>query len=215
LSFCLLLGLLSLALGGLGAFLLTDGGVRREIKLLLARRIGGVFRPRFIAIGDSLAAGCPWSKLYKSPFAALNLAEGGATLKQIAGQAYRIQNFVDAHLLIDGGLNDLLFDHVTLEQFEADCQALVRRLGAHEQIIFTLMPYTANPANSDTIDAANKIIARICETHDFGVLDLNKQISQSGVRKPQMTNDGLHLTHAAEMAWLAEVKQMLVAASMR
>ncbi len=212
---CLLLGFLTVLLSGVGAFLLTDGGVRREIKLSLARRLGGVFRPDLIVVGDSLAAGCPWSKLYRRPFAVINLAEGGATLKQIAGQACRLRDFADARLLIDGGLNDLLFDRVTLDQFEADCQALVRRIGAHRRIIFTLMPYTADLLESDMIDAANEIIARLCETHGFGVIDLNKDISHNRVRKPEMTNDGLHFTRTAERVWIETTQQMFITAPIK
>lgn len=208
-NFCLLTGVLVLVLGAVGTLFLSDRGVRRAAHLLMARRFGGFFQPQLIVLGDSLAAGCPWSQLYRSPFAVLNLAEGGATLKQIAGQAYRVQNFAHARLLIDGGLNDLLFDHATPEQFEADCRSLVRRIGQHEQVIFTLMPFTAESGDTATIEAANTILAKLCVDHGFHRLDLNPAISLNGTRRPAMTHDGLHFTRAAEAIWIEETRKIL------
>jgi len=208
-TLCFLPILIAVLLSGIGAFFVTDGGVRRAAHLLLARRPGGVFRPRLVVIGDSLAAGRLWSKLQSRPFAVLNLAEGGATLQQIAGQAYRARDFQDARLLVNGGLNDLLFDEANPQKFVDDCRALFRRLGSHERIIFTLMPFTADPGNAEKITAMNGIIAGLCERHGVGVLDLNEDISLNGVRKSEMTDDGLHFTRAAELLWIERIREML------
>lgn len=206
---CLLTGGLALALGAVAVFFLGDGGVRRAVHLVMAERLGGFFQPQLIVLGDSLAAGCPWSQLYKSPFAVLNLAEGGATLKQIAGQAYRARNFTRARLLIDGGLNDLLFDHASPEQFEADCRSLIKRIGQHEQIIFTLMPFTAELGDTDRIGTANVILEKLCADHGFDRLDLNPAVSLNGTRRAAMTHDGLHFTAAAEAVWIQETRKLL------
>lgn len=208
-NFCLLSGALALALGAAVMFFLSDGGVRRAAHLLMAQRFGGFFQPHLVILGDSLAAGCPWSQLYKSPFAVLNLAEGGATLKQIAGQAYRARSFARARLLIDGGLNDLLFDHATPEQFETDCRSLIMRIGQHEQVIFTLMPFTAEPGDTSRIEAANAILTKLCADHGFHRIDLNPAVSLNGTRRPAMTDDGLHFTRAAEAAWIEEARKIL------
>jgi lysophospholipase L1-like esterase len=205
----LALAALVLAIGGIVAFFLTDGGVRRATHKVLARRLGGVFRPRLVVVGDSLAAGCPWPKLDERPFASLNLAEGGATLKQIAGQVNYARDFADASLLIDGGLNDLLYDQPLLEHFEADCRALFRRIGAHEQVIVTLMPYTADPAFADMIDAGNEILSRLGADRGFSIIDLNETVSWQRARKPEMTNDGLHFTRPAELYWIQKVRAIL------
>lgn len=207
--YCLVSGAVAVALVVVLAFLLSDGGVRREVHFMLARRAGGVFRPRLIVAGDSLAAGCPWRLLDRRPFAVLNLAEGGATLKQIAGQVHRARQFEDARLLIDGGLNDLLFDRAPLDQFEFDCRALFSRIGAHRQIIFTLMPFTDDDGVSDMIEAANARLVRHCAERGFDPLDINEAVSQGRRRKPEMTNDGLHFTRAAERMWIEAVRERL------
>lgn len=208
-SFCFLLGVFALALSVAVAFFLTDGRVRRAAHLVLARRLGGVFLPRVIVVGDSLAAGCSWSKLYKRPFAVLNLAEGGATLKQIAGQIHQARELPGARLLMNGGLNDLLFDRATPEQFEADCHALFKRIGPHERQIFTLMPFTADPTDTSRIEAANVILHRFCTDYGVRALDINPAVSLGKVRKPDMTDDGLHFTRAAERIWIEAVREGL------
>lgn len=208
-SLCFPIVFFALLLSCSVAFFLTDGGVRRAAHLVLARRLGGVFLPRLIVVGDSLAAGCPWSELYKNPFAVLNLAEGGATLKQIAGQIYQARDLTGARLTMNGGLNDLLFDQATLEQFEADSRALFRRIGPHERLIFTLMPFTADPDDASRIEAANAILRRFCADHGAHALDINTDVSSDKLRKPDMTDDGLHFTRAADRIWIRAVKEIL------
>lgn len=208
-AFCYFLAAFALSLGGVAVFFLTDGDVRRAAHLVLARRLGGVFRPRLIVVGDSLAAGCPWSNLHRSPFAVLNLAEGGATLKQVAGQVYRVRGLPGARLLMNGGLNDLLFDRASIEQFGTDCQALFRRIDSHERVLFTLMPFTANPADAGRIETANAIVSRLCADCNIVVLDINTAVSSNRIRKPEMTDDGLHFTRAAEQIWIQTVREAL------
>jgi hypothetical protein len=207
-TFCLLSGAALVLASGAMALGLADGGVRRAVHLALARRLRGPFSPRLVVVGDSLAAGCPWSRLDRRPFAVLNLAEGGATIRQIAGQVYAARDFPDATLLIDGGLNDLLFDGSTLDRFEADYGALFRR-AAQARVIVTLMPFTANPADAAMITAANAILARLGAERGHAVIDLNDVVSQDGVRRPQMTNDGLHFSRDANAAWIEAARRVL------
>jgi lysophospholipase L1-like esterase len=201
-------GAASLAVFG---FCLTDGEIRRAVRFALAARVGRVFAPRLLVVGDSLAAACPWGRLYRSPFAVLNLASGGATLKEIAGQIYRARDIPSEWLLIDGGLNDLLFDAAGLEQMEADFRALFRRVGARRAIV-TLMPYVADAAQTARIDAANQMLSRLCMERGDKVIDLNPMISRNGVRNPDMTNDGLHFVAKAERIWIDAFRSKVEAA---
>lgn len=190
-------------------FCLTDGGVRLAIQFALARRIGFVFTPKLIIVGDSLAAGCPWRKLYRLPFATLNLATGGATIKEIAGQIYRARDIRAPWLLIDGGLNDLLFDSADAEQIESDFSALFRRIGDDRRVIVTLMPYVADPAQTTRINEANRRLLTLCAARDDKVIDLNPVISKDGVRAADMTPDGLHFSRKAERVWLDAVGSVI------
>lgn len=188
---------------------LTDGGIRRAFQFALAKRFGAPFTPEVIVVGDSLAAACPWRKLFRSPFATLNLAEGGATIKEIAGQVYRARAIPAPWLLINGGLNDLLFDAATPEQIEADYRALFRRVDTGRKVAVTLMPYIADPEQSGRIAAANVILSQLCAERGYAVIDLNPEIAREGVRKPDMTPDGLHFSSKAEAVWLEVARGLL------
>lgn len=190
-------------------FCLTDGAIRRALRFSLARRLGGAFTPTLIVVGDSLAAACPWKRLFRRPFPVLNLAVGGATVKEIAGQVVASRDIRARWLLIDGGLNDLLFDTAAPEQIEADFRALFRRIGADKKVIVTLMPFIADAGEAARIEAANLILLRLCGERGYAVIDINPAVSKDGVRRPEMTGDGLHFTAAAETVWLDAVGRIL------
>jgi lysophospholipase L1-like esterase len=207
-AFYALVALVALVVAAAG-FCLTDGGVRLAVQFALARRIGFVFAPKVIVVGDSLAAGCPWRKLYRRPFATLNLAAGGATIKEIAGQIYRARDIRAPWLLVDGGLNDLLFDSANAEQIECDYSALFRRIGPNRRVIVTLMPHVVDPAQTVRIDDANCRLLQLCAARGYEVIDLNPMISKDGVRAPDMTPDGLHFSSKAEQLWRDAVRSVI------
>ena len=95
------------------------------------------------------------------------------------------------------------------EQIEHDFRALLRRLDDGARAIFTLMPHVADPAYSEQIEAANRRMAALCAEHGVAVLDLNPEVSTGGVRRPEMTDDGLHFSARANEAWIAAVRRMM------
>jgi hypothetical protein len=205
-SFAVVLMGIILAIAG---FCLTDGAIRLAIRFALAKRVGGVFAPALIVAGDSLAASCPFGKLFRRPFAVLNLARGGATIMEIAGQIYRARDIRAEWLLIDGGLNDLLFDDAAPQQAEADFRALFRRIGENCKVIVTLMPHVADPTQTTRIEAANLKLSRLCAERGYRVIDLNPLIARNGAREADMTHDGLHFSAKAEQLWLQAVSAAL------
>jgi hypothetical protein len=189
-------------------FALANRGARDAMLLSLARNQRWI-APRIIVVGDSLAACCPFGKLSRRPLGVLTLAKGGATLKDIAGQILQAREIAARYVIIDGGLNDILADDAQPEQIEHDFRALLRRLGDGATAIFTLMPYVADPAYSERIEAANRRMAALCAEHGVVVLDLNPEVSTGGVRRPEMTDDGLHFSPRANEAWIAAVRRMM------
>jgi hypothetical protein len=185
---------------------LVDRGARDEILLCLARNQCRI-APRVFVFGDSLAACCPFGKLSRRPFGVLTLAKGGATLKEIGEQIPKAKGIAARFIIIDGGLNDILFHDASLEQVEHDFRAMLRRLDCGGTVIFTLMPYVADPTCSERIEAANRRMAALCADHGVAVLDLNPEISSGGVRRPEMTNDGLHFSARANEAWINAVRR--------
>lgn len=189
-------------------FALVDRGARDAMLLSLARNQHW-FAPRIIVVGDSLAACCPFGKLSWRPLGVLSLAKGGATLEEIGGQITRARGIAARYVIIDGGVNDILFHDAPREQIERDFRALLRRLDDGARAIFTLMPHVADPAYSERIEAANRRMAALCAEHGVAVLDLNPEVAAGGVRRPEMTDDGLHFSARANEAWIAAVRRMM------
>ena len=192
----------------LAVFAFIDRRARDAMLLALARNQRWI-APRVIVVGDSLAACCPFGKLSRRPLGVLSLAKGGATLEEIGGQISRARGIAARNIIIDGGLNDILFYDAPPEQIEHDFRALLRRLDNGARPIFTLMPHVADSAYSERIEAANRRMAALCADHGVAVLDLNPEVSTGGVRRPEMTDDGLHFSARANKAWIAAVRRMM------
>jgi hypothetical protein len=207
--FVILLTAAFLLVATVTVFSVVNRGARDAILLSLAQSQRW-FAPTIVVAGDSLAACCPFGKLSRRPLGVLTLAKGGATLKEIGGQITQARGIAARYVIIDGGLNDLLFYDAPPEQIEHDFRALLHRLGDGATAIFTLMPHVADRAYSERIEAANRLMAALCADHGVSVLDLNPELSMGGVRRPEMTNDGLHFSPRANEAWIAAVRRMMV-----
>lgn len=198
--------LLCLAAIAVAAIVFSDGAARRSFLLALFKRLGRKFPPTFAIVGDSLAARCDWRPLGRRPLDVIDLAVGGATIKEIAGQILQANAIGVKCIVIDGGLNDLLFDGASVEQIEHDFRALLRRIGADTKAVVTLMPYVSDPGPAERIEQANRAIRALAENRGFAVVDLNPQLSSNGMRRPEMTEDGLHFTPLACAIWVEAVR---------
>ncbi len=191
-------------------FVLVNGSTRRAFVLAALQRLAPYIMLDYLIVGDSLAAQCDWAgQLSGRRCAVLNLATGGATIKEIAGQILRAKPIRSKYLLVDGGLNDLLFDGATVEQIEYDFKALLRRIDYGAQVVVTLLPYVSDPNLTNRIDEANQAIERLAKQCGCVVVDLNPEISSQGVRRANMTNDGLHFTSIADAIWIEAVRREL------
>jgi lysophospholipase L1-like esterase len=62
---------------------------------------------------------------------------------------------------------------------------------------------------TDHITAANKMIAELSLQRGIPVVDVNPTLSVDGVRRPEMTTDGIHFSAMACQAWITAVKTRL------
>jgi hypothetical protein len=205
----------TLLVAAVGVLALALEPPRAALQLALARRCA-FLTPKIIVLGDSLAAGCSFRSLGPRPFGVLSLACGGATLKEIAGQARQARDLRAEWIVIDGGLNDLLADDASTEQIDADFKALLRRLPPQGKPVFLLPPFIADAALAPRIAEANARLAALCAGAGVAVLDLNPELSARGARLPtMMTDDGLHFSPAANAVWLAALRRMVEPAHFR
>ncbi|CAN2534416.1 hypothetical+protein [Methylocapsa aurea] len=212
-----MIGTLALIFFGLAFFLLlggalivlADSGARRAFRIALHRRVARLRPPRVAIVGDSLAAQCDWRSLGSRSFDVLRLALGGATLKDIGAQIVEARMMGARCFVIDGGLNDLLFDAAPLAQIEHDFRALLRRLPEDARSVLMLAPHVADPAQAPRIDAANRLMRGLAEARGLAVVDLQPRLSDGGARRPEMTDDGLHFSPLAATVWVEAARESL------
>src|SRR5262249_17454333 len=148
-------------------------------------------------VGDSLARNCKWlGFLTWNPIGIVNLAEGGAVIRQAVPQIGEARRLGAKYVLIAAGINDLILDDAPTERIKFDFDILLRELGREQRGIVTLIPYTSDSALSSRINLANSSIRRVAEHWNIEVIDLNPELSVRGTRKQEMTSDGVHLTDA-------------------
>lgn len=204
-----LLAAISVLLGG-ALIVVSDALARRAFRIALHRRVARLRAPRYAIVGDSLAAQCDWRLLSPWPFDVLRLAVGGATLKDIGAQIVEARMMGARCFVIDGGLNDLLFDEAPLAQIEHDFRALLRRLPENARGVLMLAPHVADPAQAPRIDAANRLMRTLAEARGLTVVDVAPFLSKDGARRPEMTEDGLHFSPLAAKIWVEAARERLL-----
>lgn len=198
-----------LLLFGGALIVLSDAGARRAFRIALFRRVARLRPPRYAIVGDSLAAQCDWRSLGSRPFDVLRLALGGATLKDIGAQIVEARMMGARCFVIDGGLNDLLFDEAPPEQIDHDFRALLRRLPEDARGVLMLAPHVADAAQAPRIDEANRLMRGLAEARGLAVVDLQPRLSEGGARRTEMTDDGLHFSPLAAKIWVEAAREGL------
>ena len=140
-----------------------------------------------------------------------NLAVGGADLHEITRQLDLAHHFRPEVVLISGGGNDLINYEAPLDAIRYDFALLLRHLRKEQKSVVTLLPYISNGNFADRITAANEVIAELSLQRGIPVVDINPAISVDGVRRTDMTTDGIHLSALACRTWITAVKSRLAA----
>jgi lysophospholipase L1-like esterase len=191
------------------ALLLMSRTVRSHVPVLIDRQMARVWPFTYAIVGDSLAAQCPWKWTFGlSPVAVANLATGGADLRHISRQIELAQDLRPQVMLISGGGNDIIYE-ASLDAIRHDFGLLLRRLGKEQRSVVTLIPYTSDRNFSDRITAANEVISELSSQQGISIIDINPSLSVNGVRRSDMTTDGIHLSALACRAWIDAVKSRL------
>jgi len=177
------------------------------------RQVAKLVRPRFVFVGDSLTANGNWGwRLARNPFAALNLAEDGALIDQIALQVKRSKIYDAKFLFVMAGTNDIFIFGRTADQIAERFQTLIEQVPrGNPTLVLTLIPYTAAAENTNTIRAANLEISRLFEERAAAVIDLNPIIASNGSLTDKFTTDGVHLNNLGYEIWANELRKVIAA----
>jgi lysophospholipase L1-like esterase len=199
-----LAGILMTALG------LMSGTIRSSIPILIDRQLARVWPFTYVVVGDSLAALCPWKWSFGlNPVAVANLAVSGSDIRGVIHQIDLAGQFRPQVILISGGLNDLISYEAPSDAIRYDFALLLRHLRKEQKSVVTLVPYISHANLADQITAANEVITELSLQRGIPVVDINSSLSVDGVRRPEMTTDGIHLSALACRTWIAIVKSRL------
>ena len=174
----------------------------------MSRKWAWIWPQDYAFIGDSLTLNCSWRRITGRPLSTIVLAEGGRTIRQITSQVSLAHSLGARHLFINAGGNDILLLEQT-DQIARDFDFLLRQIQGEQTAVVTLIPYLSDVAMAPSITAANAVIADLARRRGFPVIDLNPILASAGVRKPEMTNDGIHLTQQACIVWNDAVRAQI------
>jgi hypothetical protein len=188
---------------------LASGSVRLAFSEAVLRSVARIVPLKYAFVGDSLTVGCSlgW-RIGAAPFEAINFARGGADIRAVGGQVGQVVALRPKFLFIAAGGNDAL-EHVPTEQIAYQFKLLLSIIPESQRVVVTLIPYASDKAITDDITAANVTISTLVTERGMAIIDLNPLLSSDGVRKPEMTSDGIHMTERACEVWERMIKAQL------
>jgi len=176
-----------------------SGNLRFAYATTMLRKLAWLWPQDYAFIGDSLTLNCTWRWVTGRPLSTVVLASGGQGIWEMAPQVSLARALGAKYLFIAAGIADIPRD--STDEIARNFDFLLRGVGAGQTAIVTLIPFVSDPALAPSIKAANSAIAAAAKQRGFSVVDLNPALASDGVRKPEMTYDGIHFTHQACTIW--------------
>ena len=181
-----------------------SGTLRSAYLATIERKIAEIWPPDLALVGDSLTENCNWRWELRKPLV-VNLAVGGTDIRDIAHQVMQASFLNPDIISIEGGINDVILEEAPIDRISYDFGFLLQRLPASQKAIITLLPFVSTQALNPRIEAVNSIIRGLAEDRRLPTIDLNPRLAPNGVRSPEMTTDGLHLSEKACRVWAEEL----------
>jgi len=193
----------------LAAPVLFSDSLRTQYALLINTKLASIWPPKYAFVGDSLTVRCNW-RWELGTLSVINFAAGGVVIGEVARQLAEVSRLKlkPKFIFVEGGINDI-FLGASVDGITQDFQFLLRQLPANQKAIVTLIPFTSDHSLTHNIEAANSTIRSQAESRGLSIIDLNPLIGAQGIRKPDMTTDGVHFTRKACLVWVDEIRQKI------
>jgi lysophospholipase L1-like esterase len=205
-----LLGIALLFSSAISIPVMCSEALRNAYVSTMYRQVAKVARPRFVFVGDSLTANCNWGwALARNPFSAVNLAEDGALIDQVALQITRGSGYAAEFLFVTAGTNDIVLFDRSVEQITERFEHLIEIAPDNLKLVVTLIPYVAAVSPTAKIRGANVEIRRLSAKKAAAVVDLNPLVAPDGALSSKFTTDGLHLNNLGYGIWANELRKIL------
>lgn len=184
---------------------MLSGTLRSAYMSVVERKIASIRRPQYALVGDSLTADCDW-RWELGTLSVVNLGLGGSDIRDIAHQVVGALVLKPAVLAIEGGINDILLESVSATRVAEDFADLLRKIPTGQKTLVTLIPFVSSRSSAAKIEDANSAIKALAEARGLSIIDLNSKLAVAGVRKSEMTTDGIHFTRDACRIWAEEIR---------
>lgn len=183
---------------------LLSGTMRSTYLSVAEKKIATIWPLQYAFVGSSLTANCNWM-WDLGTLSVVNLGVWGSDIRDISHQVVQALILRPSFLAIEGGINDVLLNDISAARVAEDYDYMLRQIPAGQRTAVTLIPFVSNRSNNAKIEAANSGIKAVAETRGVRIIDLNPRLAIDGVRKPEMTTDGVHFTRQACRIWADEI----------
>jgi lysophospholipase L1-like esterase len=187
---------------------LLSGALRSAYVFTIERKIALIWPPEYAFVGDSLTTGCNW-RWELGKLSVINLGGGGTEIRDITRQMNQALALKANIILIEGGINDVIFGSASIERIGRDFEFLLQQLPVGQKAVITLIPFVSNRSLSNRIEAANSTIKLIVEARRLPIIDLNDKLASGRVRRTEMTTDGIHFNHRACQIWADQIRAIV------
>ena len=184
---------------------LLSGALRSAYVFTIERKIALIWPPEYAFVGDSLTTGCNW-RWELGKLSVINLGGGGTEIRDITRQMNQALALKANIILIEGGINDVIFGSASIERIGRDFEFLLQQLPVGQKAAITLIPFVSSRSLANRIEAANSTIRLLVEARQLPIIDLNDKLASGGVRRNEMTSDGVHFTHRACQIWADQIR---------
>lgn len=168
-------------------------------------------------VGSSLMEEGRWSEWLDSTFPNARILNRGIGSETTGDLARRLDTIIEdrpATIVINTGGNDLSRLNREPQQVLKDIDSLLGRIskeGPNSRVVLTaLLPREARYA--DAIAEMNSGLSRLAHDYNFGFVDASARLGDaSGVLRPELTNDGIHLNPDGYDIWVSAIRTRLSA----
>ena len=188
--------------------------------MALFEREGGIDSTTIVMLGNSLTEnGKDWQQRIGTTQHVVNRGIIGDNTVGMTERLYQITPYHPKAIFLMAGINDMV-GNTTYEQVAnrviSLIEAIRQQTPSTELFVQSILPINETngrwktlAGRTDDIPFANMLIRAYCETHGITFVNIFPRMvrGHSNMLRPELTNDGLHLTDQGYRVWAFELKK--------
>ncbi len=196
------------------------GGNHHQQRLAQFEREGGIDSTTIVMLGNSLTEnGKDWTERIGTTKHVVNRGIIGDNTVGMTERLRQITPYRPKAIFLMAGINDMV-GNTTYEQVANRVISLIEAIRQQspstELFVQSILPINETngrwktlAGRTDDIPFANMLIRAYCETHGITFVNIFPRMvrGHSNMLRPELTNDGLHLTDQGYRVWAFELKK--------